>query len=159
MRDNLQIYKIFDKETVETVYELIDTLEDPRWIRRTELQPGRAIGDAKCAYDYCNHMQMKKEMKETLKDLAPEYENFKLSDISVNRYNKGDYIGQHRDRHDFRRNLVISLQEQGDGLYIDEDDKFIEDKIGQGVLIEGIGPIHSVPPAKQLRYSLVYLYE
>jgi len=159
MKDNLVIYEVFDKDTVESVYKLIESIEEPRWIRRTKLQPGRAINNSTCAYDYCNHMQMKKEMKEQLKEIAPVYEDFKLADLAVNRYKIGDYIGQHKDKHDFRRNLVISLQESGDGLYIDEEDKFVEDKIGQGVLIEGIGPIHSVPPAKKLRYSLVYLYE
>jgi len=102
---------------------------------------------------------MPKELREYFKKIAPVYRDFFLSEIAINKYQPGDYIGPHRDRHDFRRNLVVSLQTSNDGLLIDETDQFIRDEAGQGVLIEGIGPIHSVPSTTQVRYSLIFLYE
>lgn len=157
--DNLQVYNVYDEETANAVLELVKSIEQPRWVKRTELQPGRAVNNSKCSYYYCSHTQMKKEDKDYLISIAPKYENFFLSEIAVNRYEKGDYIGQHRDRHDFRRNLVVSLQSGADGLLIDDTETFIKDELGQGVLIEGIGPVHSVPEAKDTRYSLIFLYE
>lgn len=157
---SLEISKIFDETIVSEILETIKTIEDPRWTRRTKLEPGRAIEDSSCAYDFCNHNMMSKEQKKFFKQLAPRYEDFILAEIAINRYRKGDYIGKHRDRDYYRRNLVVALQENGDGLIInDYDNQFIEDKIGQGVLIEGVGPTHSVPPVKNERFSLVFLYE
>jgi len=157
--DNLQVYDIYDSKTVDQIMNVVEKIEDPRWIKRTQLQPGRAVRDSKCSYKYCNHVQMKKEDKEFFISIAPKYENYFLSEIAINKYEPGDFIGPHKDRHDFRRNLVVSLQSGTDGLYIEDTDNFIVDRKGQGVLIEGTGPIHSVPETKELRYSLIFLYE
>jgi hypothetical protein len=102
---------------------------------------------------------MPADVKDLLKSLAPNYKDFPLREIAINRYNVGDYIGQHKDADLYRKNLVIALQAEGDGLYIDASDTFIEDVEGQGVLITGVGPIHSVPTVKKLRHCLIYLYE
>ena len=157
--ENLQVYKIYEYDVVDSVFDKISKLEEPRWIERKYLQPGRAVNNSHCRYDYCNFVQMPQTLQEFLKTIAPVYDSYFLSDIAINRYKAGDYIGSHRDRHDFRRNLVVSLQDSNDGLYLDDDERFIEDKKGQGVLITGIGPVHSVPPVKSLRYSLIFLYE
>lgn len=156
---NLQVYKVYDNDQVNTLLDAILKIEDPRWIKRSVLQPGRAVDNAGCSYDYCGHVQMKKETVELLKSFAPRFDDFFLSEIAVNRYNPNDFIGPHKDRHDFRRNLVVSLQSGTDGLYVDDTDEFIKDEAGQGFLIEGVGPIHSVPAVKKTRYSLIFLYE
>lgn len=156
---SLAVKNIFDKETVNKIIEKIGEIEEPRWFKREQLAPGRGLPGSTCRYDYCNQIHMSKELVSFFKRLAPVYDNFYIGEVAINRYNVGDYIGPHRDRDIYRRNLVISLQEQGDGLYLDETDEFIEDKIGQGVLIDGIGPVHSVPEVKKERYSLIFLYE
>lgn len=156
---NLQVYKVFDDHVVDSILSLVQSLEEPRWISRTHLQPGRAVNNSDCRYDYCNYVQMPHNVQEYLKEIAPLFEDFFISDIAVNRYKPGDYIGSHKDRHDFRRNLVVSLQNSNDGLYLDTQEEFIQDIKGQGVLITGIGPVHSVPPVNDLRYSLIFLYE
>jgi len=156
---NLQVYKVYNQEEVDEIFSVVSAIDAPRWIQRLSLQPGRAVDNAGCSYDYCNHTQMAKETREFLKHRAPRYDDFFLSEIAVNRYNPDDYIGCHRDRHDFRRNVVVSLQTGNDGLYIDDTGEFIKDHAGQGVLIEGIGPAHSVPPVNKTRYSLIFLYE
>lgn len=157
--DSLTINKVFDKDTVKEIKKLIFSIEEPRWQRRNYLEPGRAIKDSTCEYDFCGHAQMDKECRKILRELAPKYDNFLLAEIAINRYRIGDFIGKHKDRDYYRRNLVIALQELGDGLLINDTEQFIEDVEGQGVLIEGVGPVHSVPPVKNERYCLVYLYE
>lgn len=158
MTQQLLVSKILDEKAVNEVNLAIATLEQPRWVKRKYLPAMRGVNGATCKYEFCGHAQMPKDVKEFLKTLAPEYQGYPLQELAINRYNVGDYIGQHRDTDLYRKNLVIALQAQGDGLYIDAEDKFIEDVAGQGVLITGVGPIHSVPPVKHLRHCLIYLY-
>lgn len=153
------ISKIFEKELSLKILELIKNIEEPRWVPRKKLEPGRGINGATCSYDFCGQAQMSREQKSFLEEIAPDYKDFPLAEVAVNRYNVGDYLGKHRDRHYYRKNLVIPLQEKGDGLYIDDTDSFFEDKTGYGFIFEGIGPAHSVPIVKNLRYTLIYLYE
>jgi hypothetical protein len=102
---------------------------------------------------------MTKELKEYIAGLAPKYPGMDLERFAVNRYRVGDFIGPHKDQHMYIKNLVVALQENGDGLFIDEHDIFVPDKVGQGVAFEGIGPVHSVPEVKNLRFVLIYLYQ
>jgi len=155
----LSVFNIFDKKTANELKELAQSINELRWTTRTKLSSGRGIGGATCHYNFCGHAQMETSLKEKLKTLAPLFDNYKLAEIAINRYKVGDYLGKHKDRHFYRRNLVIALQEQGDGLYINDTDEFIEDVAGQGVLFNGIGPAHSVPPVANERYTLIYLYE
>jgi len=155
----LSKFKVFDKDHVFKIKELAESIDDLRWTTRTVLSAGRGIDGASCHYDFCGHAQMDNDTKNKLKDFAPKFENFRLAEIALNRYNIGDFLGKHKDRHYYRRNLVIALQEEGDGLYIDDTNEFIKDVLGQGVMFEGIGPAHSVPPVKNKRFVLIYLYE
>jgi len=159
MPGQLQIFNVLSDEDVAKVNSAILSLEEPRWIKRTVLHRTRQINGATCRYEFCGHSQMPKDVKDFLKSLAPIYKDFPLAEIAINRYNVGDYIGQHKDADLYRKNLVIALQADGDGVYIDADNNFIEDVKGQGVLITGVGPIHSVPPVKKLRHCLIYLYQ
>ena len=159
MPEQLQIFNVLSNEDVARVNSAIATLEKPRWIKRTVLANTRRVNGATCSYEFCGHAQMPADVKDLLKSLAPDYKGFPLREIAINRYNVGDYIGQHKDADLYRKNLVIALQAEGDGLYIDASDTFIEDVEGQGVLITGVGPIHSVPAVKKLRHCLIYLYE
>jgi hypothetical protein len=159
MVQGLTVFKMFNLDQVSIAKEAISKIENERWVTRTDLALGRGIDGATCHYDFCGHAQMSAEVKSTLKLLAPKFKDFTLAEVCVNRYNITDYIGKHRDRHIYRRNLVISMQELGDGLLLDETNEMVNDKIGQAVLFEGIGPIHSVPPVKNQRFSLIYLYE
>lgn len=156
---HLDLSNILEPELAEDIRSEAERLEDFRWTRRSNLEPGRSISGSTCQYDFCGHAQMPVNLKVKLKELAPVYKDFPLAEIAINRYRVGDYIGKHKDRDLHRLNLVIALQQKGDGVFIDDEDLFIEDKTGQGVLFKGIGPAHSVPSVKNLRYCLIYLYE
>ena len=150
---------MLDRDTAADIRTVVESLEPARWVNRSHLAYGRSVEGSTCCYDFCGHKQMPFSLRDELKSLAPKFDGFPLAEIAINRYKVGDFIGKHRDRDLYRLNLVISLQELGDGLLIDDENMFIEDVIGQGVLIKGVGPVHSVPPVKNQRYSLIYLYE
>ena len=157
--ESLTIKSFLSREEIPVIKTLVQSIEEPRWRRRDYLEPGRAINGSTCSYDFCGQAQMSRDCRNILKEYAPKFENYVLAEIAINRYRIGDYIGTHKDRDYYRRNLVIALQELGDGLLIEDTNEFIQDVEGQGVLIEGVGPAHSVPPVKHQRYCLVYLYE
>jgi hypothetical protein len=155
----LKVKQVLTEAEVDVIINKIKEIEEPRWFTRKEFAPGRGMPGSECRYDYCNQIHMSKEIVAFLKEYAPVYNDFFLGEVAVNRYNEGDFIGPHKDRDMYRRNMVISLQENGDGLLLDESNEFIEDRLGQGVIIDGVGPVHSVPSVKQERYSLIFLYE
>jgi len=159
MAKALSTFNVFDKTTVAEIHQLVKSIDNLRWTTRTMLTSGRGIDNATCRYDFCGHSQMDIDTKNKLKSLAPKFENSQLAEIAVNRYNPGDFLGKHKDRHFYRKNIVIALQENGDGLFVDDTGEFIEDVAGQAVLFEGIGPAHSVQPVKNERFVLIYLYE
>lgn len=157
MQPLLEVTPLFDKKTVDTINTMLREVEESRWTLRNSLPYGRAVNGAGCHYEFLGHSQMPKSFKDYLKSIAP-VNSFPLQEIAINRYKAGDYIGSHRDADLYITNLVIALQENGDGLLIEDTDTFIEDVAGQGVKITGVGPIHSVPPVKSLRHCLIYLY-
>jgi 5-methylcytosine-specific restriction endonuclease McrBC GTP-binding regulatory subunit McrB len=159
LSQNLEVFKVFDSATVKDIVEVVSSIEPARWMTRKEMAKRRAINGEGCHYDFCGHSQMSLDQKSKLKNLAPKFEGFPLAEVAINRYNVGDYIGKHKDNDFYRLNLVIALQQLGDGVLNEDSGEFIEDVEGQGVLFRGIGPIHSVPPAKNLRHCLIYLYE
>lgn len=153
------ISKYLDNKTAAKAREYAESLEEPRWVKRKTLTPPRQVDGSSCSYDFCGHSQMPKHIVEFLKSIAPHFDNHRLAEIALNRYNIGDYLGKHRDFDYYRKNLVIALQDGNDGLTINDNDEFIKDSLGEGVCIDGIGPVHSVAPVNKKRYSLVYLYE
>jgi len=153
------ISKYLDKVTALRAKQHAESIEDIRWVRRSKLTPPRQIDNSSCAYDFCGHSQMPEHVVEFYKSIAPHFEDHKLAEVAVNRYNVGDYLGKHRDVDYYRKNLVIALQDSDDGVMIDDEQKLIKDSVGQGICIDGIGPVHSVAPVNKQRYSLVYLYE
>jgi len=159
MLPGLQICKIFDKDITYELLDLVQQIEDQRWANRNFLPAGRRIDNSTCDYYFCGHSQMERSLVETFKTLAPRFDDFELAEIAVNKYKVDNFLGKHKDRHRYRKNMVISLQENGDGIYIDNLNLFIEDKAGQAVVFDGIDTVHSVPPVKCLRYTLIYLYE
>ena len=153
------ISNYLDRHTAFAARSRAECLEDPRWAKRSRLTPPRQIEGSSCSYDFCGQRQMDKETLDFLTQIAPYFDEYKLAEIALNRYKIGDYLGKHRDFDYYRKNVVIALQDGEDGLTIDESEEFVKDKLGQGVCIDGIGPVHSVAPVKEIRYTLIYLYE
>lgn len=160
MEKKYSIEQLLIEEQVKTIQHFLSELQDDAyWIRRDELGAVRGLNGAQCSYDFMGHPNMPYDLKKFVKEICPKRDGYLLSDMVINRYKPGDFIGTHKDRAHFRMNTVIALHEEGDGIYIDEEEKFIEDKIGQGITLYGTGPTHSVPAVKNLRHVLIYLYE
>lgn len=158
-KDRYLITKELTEDQVNNINTFLAKYQDNSyWKRRTSLGP-RSINGSDCAYDFMGLSQMPSDLKDYLVQIAPREEGYFLGEVCINRYNVGDYIGTHKDREYYRMNRVISLNANGDGLYIDDEDKFIEDAVGQAVTIKGVGPAHSVPPVKTKRHVFIVLYE
>ena len=77
------ISKYLDKETAGKAREYAETLEDPRWVRRSQLTPPRQVENSSCAYDFCGHSQMPRHVVDFLKSIAPHFEDHKLVRLST----------------------------------------------------------------------------
>jgi len=74
------ISNYLDKDTAIKAREYAESLEEPRWIRRSKLTPPRQIDNSSCAYDFCGHSQMPEHVVEFLKSIAPHFEEHRLAD-------------------------------------------------------------------------------
>lgn len=154
-----EVSKEIDDDKIDTLLEMVKETHPLCWVYRDDLDANRGIDGHTCKYGIMTYPAMPDDIKKYVRDIAPRPDGYIISDIVINKYSPGDYIGKHRDRAWYRMNKVIALQQQGDGIYIDDYDLFVEDVKGQSVTLFGAGPVHSVPPAKSLRYVLIYLYE
>jgi len=154
-----EVSKDIEDHAIDKLLDMVKATHPLCWIRRDDLDSNRGIEGHTCRYDTMTYPAMPDKLKEYVREIAPRPEGYIISDIVINRYQPGDYIGKHRDRAWYRMNSVIALQQDGDGIYIDDDELFIEDIKGQSVTLFGAGPVHSVPAAKALRHVLIYLYE
>lgn len=154
-----KVCKEIDEDKIDKLYHQVINIDELCWIRRDNLEAGRGVDNEQCGYDFLSYPAMPDELKQYVREIAPRPDGYIITDIVINRYNPGDYIGKHLDRASYRMNKVIALQQKGDGIRIDDDDLFVEDVKGQSVTLFGAGPVHSVPAAKSLRHVLIYLYE
>lgn len=148
---------LLSKELCAQLFEEFENIHPARWVKRTELQVGRGVSNLSCSYSCALNKTLGVDYLQRLAALAPEMPGAKVVEIVVNRYEVGDYIPDHRDRAHYKYNMVIAVQECGDGIQI--LDTFYPDVAGRACIFEGIGPTHSVPPVKHKRYVLIYLYE
>jgi len=134
-------------------------LHPARWVKRTEMQAHRsAVPGAECKYSCALNQTLGKEYFAHLSSLAPEIEGCSLAEVVVNRYEPGDFIPEHLDRTVYPYNLMIHLEDSDeDGLMI--EDTFYPLREGRMTVFKGAGLLHSVPPVKNERYTLIYLYE
>lgn len=150
-------HRLFQPHLCNELVKEIKQLHPARWIKRIRLQVGRGVNSLDCSYSCVLNEGFGKEYLNRLKEVAPEIEGARLAEVVVNRYDPGDYIPTHWDRTLYLYNMLINLQTGTDGIVI--NDKFHPDEIGRAVIFKGAGTVHSVPLVKELRYTLIYLYE
>lgn len=149
--------KLFQTHLCNSIFEEIKELHPARWVKRTQLQVGRGVNSLDCRYSCVLNAGFGKDYLKRLSDIAPQIEGARLAEVVVNRYEPGDYIPEHWDRTLYLYNMLINLQTGTDGIVI--DNVFYPDEIGRAIIFKGAGTAHSVPPVKQTRYTLIYLYE
>lgn len=99
---------------------------------------------------------MPEALRNVLWTIAPVIEGCPLGEVCVNRYEPGNGMPEHIDRAYYRHNMVIALNNDGDGIEI--SGLFYPDKPGEGVVFPIRSEPHGVPPVSKRRYVLIYLY-
>lgn len=160
LKEKFSVSNFLTQEQANLINDHLNLMQDDQyWARRDLLGEGRSVEGEQCGYDFMGLPAMSPDFRKLLLDIVPKEDGYFIGEICINRYKPGDYIGKHVDRALYRMNRVVALNEDGDGLYINDKDIFIEDKKGQAVTLYGTGPVHSVPPVKKLRHVLIVLYE
>lgn len=131
-------------------------MEQARWYLRERINSLPTQGDRTSRYYFCGNRQQPQALNEYLRAIAPVIEGARLEEACINRYDVGDYMPEHVDSQPYRYNMVVHLCESGDGIEI--EGQFHEDRAGRGVIFAARSVPHAVPPVRQQRYCIVYLY-
>lgn len=162
LEPDLLIYhkQYFIREFVDKLVSHIECIPDSCYVDKSNTIPIRSDG-LTGSYRSALNKTIPKNIYEMLKLAAPTIQDHWLEEIVINKYNIGDSIPPHYDKHLYRKFVLIFLSESGDGLTIHHNDKeiFIEDKLGYGLEFTGVDTLHEVKPVKHKRYSLIYLYQ
>lgn len=152
--------KYFDKELSESLLLDIKAVPDCYYVDRSESVALRSVNRCTGKYQSMVNLTIPKDLRKRLVEVHPSIPDHWLQEVIVNKYNIGDYIPPHRDAHMYRKWVLISLCENGDGLTIIEDDKeyTFEDKAGYGIEVSGTLDLHEVKPTKHERFTIIYLY-
>lgn len=148
---------LFSKETCDELKRHLHAMPEARWSHRARINSRPTTQGTACSYDILGDRQQPKEFNTLLRSLAPAYEGLQLGEAIINRYKPGDYMPEHIDIHFYRKNLVIALCEDGDGIEVMGE--FYPDLLGHGVCFSEHSDPHAVPAVKTLRYVAIYLYE
>jgi hypothetical protein len=147
----------FSKDVTDDLKQQLAEMHEARWFHREKINSRPTTQGTAASYDFLGDRQQPKEFNELLRSLAPMYPGHYLAEAIINRYKPGDYMPEHIDIQFYRKNLVIPLCADGDG--VDIEGVFIPDVIGEGVCFSQCSVPHSVPAVKNLRYVAIFLYE
>ena len=147
----------FSKEVCDDLKKRLAEMHEARWYHRAKINSRPTKGTNVASYDFLGDRQQPKDFNALLRSLAPKFPGFFLTEAIINRYKPGDYMPEHLDVQTYRKNLVIPLCEDGDGIEI--EDVFYPDVLGEGVCFVDNGFRHAVPQVKSLRYVAIFLYE
>ena len=148
----------FPNQKCKEALEIIKDLHPARFVKRNKMDYYRATSEElDCSYSVSLNASLGKEALQKLTDMAPTFEGAKLAEVVVNKYEPGDYMPDHLDKTTYTHNVLINLQSSEDGIQI--EDTHYPDEEGRAVIFNKIGVRHSVPPVKNLRYTLISLYE
>ena len=147
----------FSKVVCNDLKKQLAEMHDARWFHRAKINSRPTTQGTIASYDFLGDRQQPKEFNQLLRALAPKYPGLELAEAIINRYQPGDYMPEHIDVQRYRKNLVIPLCADGDGVEI--DGVFYPDVLGEGVCFSDVSAPHAVPPVGSLRYVAIFLYE
>jgi hypothetical protein len=147
----------FSEAVADELKKQLAAMHEARWFHRVKINSRPTTQGIVASYDFLGDRQQTKEFNALLVSLAPVYPGLELAQAIINRYKPGDYMPEHIDIQFFRKNVVIPLQSDGDGVEI--EGVFYPDVLGEGVCFCEQSVPHAVPPVKQLRYVAIFLYE
>lgn len=147
----------FSKEECAYLLEQLRAFPEPRWFHRDRINSKPTQGVTAASYDFCGDRQQPKDFNAYLRSLAPTIEGAWLAEACINRYLVGGGMPEHVDIARYRYNMVVALNERGDGVI--NSGVFHEDVAGEGFIYPARSEPHSVPAVKHERYVVIYLYE
>lgn len=153
----LLIAPVFSEAVCDELIAWIKTFELPRWFYRGEINSRPTQGTKEAHYWFCGDRQQPKDFNQYLRSLAPEIPGVTLAEACINWYQVGSYMPEHIDVCHYMVNMVVNLNDAGDGVEV--AGVFHPDVKGRGVVFPAFSPPHRVPPVKNERYVIIYLYE
>jgi len=148
-------YKLIEVEEAHSIKKRLDLLDDAYYIDRSVIAPNRGLNGEIGAYHSIGDMSLPKDILEDLKKIAPK-KDLPLTQIVVNRYRVGDWIPPHNDDVGPAYCSTLHLEDSEEGLSYEGG--LSKNKAGW-VNEHPMNFIHWVEPAKEERYSIIFLYE
>lgn len=148
---------VFSKEQCELLIVELEKLHEARWVHRPNINSRPTKGTTASDYYFLGDRQQTKEFNTLLRGMAPAFPGLELIEACVNRYPVNGYMPEHIDAHTYRKNMVVALNEDGDGIEI--EGCFYTDVQGESVTFGPYSLPHAVPPVKNKRYVVIYLYD
>lgn len=146
----------FSADIAKALRDVLEELPNEYWFHRDHINSIPTQGTTEADYWFLGERQMPKELKALLCSLAPKIERVPLGEVCVNRYEPGTGMPEHVDRAYYRHNMVIALNDDGDGIEINGE--FFADIPGSGVVFPIKSEPHRVPPVSTRRYVVIFLY-
>ena len=148
-------YKLIEVEEAHSIKKRLDLLDDAYYIDRSVIAPNRGLKGEIGAYHSIGNRSLPKDILEDLKKIAPK-KDLPLTQIVVNRYRIGDWIPPHNDDVGPAYCSTLHLEDSEEGLSYKGG--LSKNKAGW-VNEHPMNFIHWVEPAKEERYSIIFLYE
>ena len=148
-------YKLIEVEEAHSIKKRLDLLDDAYYIDRSVIAPNRGLNGEIGAYHSIGDRSLPKDILEDLKKIAPK-KDLPLTQIVVNRYRVGDWIPPHNDDVGPAYCSTLHLEDSEEGLSYKGG--LSKNKAGW-VNEHPMNFIHWVEPAKEERYSIIFLYE
>lgn len=147
----------FSNEICADLKHRLSAMHDARWFHRAKINSRPTTEGVLASYDFLGDRQQPKDFNVLLRSLAPKFPGYFLAEAIINRYKPGDWMPEHIDIQRYRKNIVIPLCEDGDGIEI--EGVFHPDVLGMGVCFSDVSAPHAVPRVRSLRYVAIFLYE
>ena len=148
-------YKLIEVEEAHSIKKRLDLLDDAYYIDRSVIAPNRGLNGEIGAYHSIGDRSLPKDILEDLKKIAPK-KDLPLTQIVVNKYRVGDWIPPHNDDVGPAYCSTLHLEDSEEGLSYEGG--LSKNKAGW-VNEHPMNFIHWVEPAKEERYSIIFLYE
>ena len=148
-------YKLIEVEEAHSIKKRLDLLDDAYYIDRSVIAPNRGLNGEIGAYHSIGDRSLPKDILVDLKKIAPK-KDLPLTQIVVNRYCIGDWIPPHNDDVGPAYCSTLHLEDSEEGLSYEGG--LSKNKAGW-VNEHPMNFIHWVEPAKEERYSIIFLYE
>lgn len=147
----------FSPDECHYLLQELRAFDRARWFHRTKINSRPTQGSTEADYYFCGDRQQPKEFNEYLHSLAPKIEGAWLAEACVNWYPVGSHMPEHVDIARYRYNMVVALNDEGDG--VECSGIFVPDVPGRGIIFPARSEPHRVPPVKHERFVIIYLYE